>query len=88
MLDGLTDSERRRLVEAAEQRQNSDPAQWPKDRVARMPGTETNYVMLVPPDLHVFFNAPEGNGIEILDIVREGLLRFLRGERRAKGAEG
>src|SRR5438105_607161 len=83
-LDALSDADRRQVLEAVEQLQETEPDRWSKEKVVRLSDNQPVYLLRASPSLRVFVGYSGENGIEILDIVRqETLERFWDGRQDA-----
>jgi len=77
-VDTLTETDRRRLAEAVERLQGTDPALWPKDEIVRLPDPDPLYVLRLSPEYRVVLRRTEDNELEVRDIFREEGLRWWR----------
>jgi hypothetical protein len=86
MLAGLSEPERRRVIEAADALQQDPPERWSQEKVLRISEEEPVYLLRVPPDLRVFVRITEDQRLELFDVVREATLQLFRERPPAAGA--
>jgi hypothetical protein len=85
ILDGLSEQERQRVLDAATALLPLNPQDWPRERVTRL-SDEPVYLLRVPPDLCAFVSPADGV-LEIKDVVYEEALKHFSASQR-NGAEG
>lgn len=86
MLDGLSEAERQRIVDAASALLRSEPQDWPQDQAILLSGDKPLYLLRVPPDLCALV-VPADGALELRYAGYEETLQHLAASRR-NGAGG
>jgi hypothetical protein len=81
----LEADERVRVLESLAALGKGPPTEWPADRVRKLNGDDSDYLVKIDDSLRAFVHAPEGQRPEVQDLARQEQLDFIAEAARKAG---